>query len=182
MGALAMAPYAAAAALLLVGGVAKLLRPADTARALAASGLGRSELVVRVAAAAEAALGLLAVLDDQRWPAAMLAASYACFTAFVLAARRRNLPIATCGCFGVPDTPPTVTHAVVTAAAAACGAAVAADPGRGVLGVVGTQPLAGLPWILLTATVAGLGYAALTSLARLEGARHPAAQRSGGRP
>ena len=49
-------------------------------------------------------------------PALLVAASYAAFTAFVLLARSRGGVLASCGCFGRADTPPTTTHVVVTAA------------------------------------------------------------------
>jgi hypothetical protein len=133
--------YLVAAGLLALAGVAKALRPADTARALvilAAGGraaravtLPRLVWVVRVAAAAEGALGIVGLAYPHAVVAALVAASYVAFAAFVLYARAQGGALATCGCFGSPDTPPTVLHAVIDAclAAGAIGLCVAAPAG-----------------------------------------------------
>ena len=70
---------------------------------------------MRLLALGEAALGLAAVLVGGRLTALLVAGSYAAFTAFVLLARARGGVLASCGCFGRADTPPTTTHVVVTA-------------------------------------------------------------------
>ena len=50
--------------------------------------------------------------------AALVALSYLCFFGIVAVARRRGGPLATCGCFGRPDTPPTALHLVIDLALA----------------------------------------------------------------
>ena len=135
------APYLAAGLLLITGGVAKTWEPLSLVRALRSAGLPvRAPLLlpfVRAAAIAEAALGLLTVVDPSRPVALAVAASYAGFTVFVLRALRSGSPLASCGCFGKSDTPPTVTHAAMTAALAMCAALVTprVHPGIGLVAV-----------------------------------------------
>ncbi len=70
--------------------------------------------VVRAGALAEAALGAVALAFPRPATGALVALSYLCFFGVVgLVARRRGGPLATCGCFGRPDTPPTVLHLVL---------------------------------------------------------------------
>ena len=74
------------------------------------------------------ALGVAAVLAPGRVTAALVAAAYLVFTAFVALARHRGGVLGSCGCFGRPDTPATGAHLVLTAALAATAAAVALSP------------------------------------------------------
>ena len=126
------APYVAAALLLVVAGVAKAMEPLPLARALRVSGIPVSGRLltplVRVGAVLEALVGGAAVVAPSLVSAALLAASYAAFTAFVVRALRSGSPLATCGCFGAADTPPTAVHALTTAGLAAVAAVVATSP------------------------------------------------------
>lgn len=171
-----LVPYLAACLLLLVAGIAKALDPADTARALSSLvPLRRAEAAVRALAAGEALLGAAGLA----WPAAVtaliVAVSYAGFSGFVLFARRRGGPLATCGCFGEPDTPATGLHAGLTAGLAAAAAAVAlarphASPIWQVLSA-GRRPLEAVATGLVAAAVAWLAYLAMSPLARLRAGR-----------
>lgn len=174
--------YLAACGLLVVAGVAKSARPGDTARALAElsrrggrRGVPMAVLstAVRLLAGLEAAIGLAALVFPHRALAALVAASYLAFAVFVLYARAQGGVLATCGCFGSPDTPPTVLHAVVDLGLAAGGVGVAV---AGVTGTIGTvlshQPFAGVPLVLASALTAGLAFAVLSPLARLNALRH----------
>jgi hypothetical protein len=164
---LAAGPFLIAATLLAVGGVLKTARPTDTANALRAVGIPGGPLLVRVGGAAEAAVGLVALATGDRIPAVLLAASYAAFAAFVLIALGRGAPLASCGCFGKADTPPTRLHVILNAGAAAAGLAVALNPGAGLVDVLGSQPLDGVPFVLLLGCGVSFAYLALTSLPRL---------------
>ena len=117
------------AAVLLVAGAAKLRRPDETALALRAV-LGGSgdgwRLAVRVGAATEAVLGATSLLLGGRLAAMAMAAGYAGFAAYVAWARAGRRPLATCGCLGEPDTPPTWTHSLLCLVAAASAAMAAA--------------------------------------------------------
>ena len=88
--------YLVATALLVVAGVAKAARPDDTARALSELlGAGRAVPLrvlrgtVRVGAAAEAVLGLVALLFPRTLPAVGVSLSYLGFAAVVVLARWR---------------------------------------------------------------------------------------------
>jgi hypothetical protein len=167
--------YLVACGLLVGAGAAKAIRPDDTARALAQL-TGRSSLTaarrgVRAAAALEGMLGLAGLVYPNRIAAAGVAASYVAFSLFVLVARRRGAVLATCGCFGQPDTPPTRTHAAVDAVLAAGAAAVAwAGPAAWITTVLGRQYRDGGPLVAAAALCGWLAYLALSPLARL-GAR-----------
>jgi hypothetical protein len=175
--------YLVACGLLALAGVAKAARPADTARALmelanggrAARRLNLSRLasMVRLAAAAEGALGVAGLVYPHRLVASFIALSYVAFAAFVLYARARGGVLATCGCFGSRDTPPTILHAVIDAAlaAGAVGLIVAAPTGT-IVAVLAKQSFDGGPLLAASVVTAGLAFAVLSPLARLTALRH----------
>lgn len=174
-------PYLVAASLLAVAGAAKAARPDDTARALAALAGRTGHAVpfratrgaVRVGALAEAALGVAAVVAPRPVTAALVALSYVAFAAVVAYAWRRGGTLATCGCFGRPDTPPTAVHLLLNVAFAAVAIVVAAtSPASGTLRTqLDHQPWAGLPLLFVTAVALWLSLLALSALGALEGAR-----------
>ena len=157
-------PYLAAAALLVAAGGAKLLDPQPLVRALRSVGLPAPVSLVRVGALAELLLGVLAIATGSRLAAAGVALSYAAFTGFVLVALRRGGVLASCGCFGKADTPPTVTHVAVTAAAAGIATAVAVRPLGPVTDLLADQPGAGLPLLVATAAIGVTSYLVLALL------------------
>ena len=67
------------------------------------------------------------------------------FTAFVVYALVRHLPIGSCGCFGKVDTPPSVVHVVLNLGAIVAATAVAVRGGGGIGDVLADQELLGLP-------------------------------------
>src|SRR5665647_3236417 len=107
-------PLYAAAALLVVAGAQKVVDPAPLVRALRTTRVRVPRNAVRGVATAEVAIGLATLVWGGRAAAIGVGLSYACFTAFVLLARARGGVLASCGCFGRSDLPPTATHAVVT--------------------------------------------------------------------
>jgi hypothetical protein len=123
-----LAPFAAAAMLLVAAGAPKARRPDPAVRALRSVGWRVPPAAVRVLGAAEAALGLVALTMGGRPVSVLVAVSYAAFTGFVVVALRRGGALASCGCFGRPDTPPTVVHAALTGGLALLAAAAAAAP------------------------------------------------------
>jgi hypothetical protein len=153
-----VAPYLSAALLLVVAGVAKALDPLPLVKALRAAGLAvRAPVLtrlVRAGAAIEALVGGVAVVDPSRPAAIAVAVSYAGFTAFVLRALRRDSPLASCGCFGRSDTPPTGTHAVVTGLLSLAAAVLALRP----------EATYGVPLFLVTGVLAYLTYLVLAAL------------------
>ena len=159
-------PFAIAAALLLLGGVLKAARPHDTATALRGVGLPVSPLLVRIGGIAEAAIGAAALITGGTISAVLVALSYAAFLTFVGVALHRHIPVATCGCFGKADTPPTRVHLAVNLVAVVAAVTVAVDPGVGIVDTLRAQPLAGLPYVLLVTLGVALVYLALTNLPR----------------
>jgi len=169
--------YLIAAGLLCVAGVAKALRPDDTALAMSALVPGHPPLrvvrsVVRVGALAEAALGAAAILFPRPVTAALVAISYLAFTAVVAYARWRGGTLATCGCFGRPDTPPTALHLVLdlTLAVAAAAVALGAPPQNTLVLQLAHQPWAGFPLLFVSAVGLWLTALALSALAALTAA------------
>ncbi len=182
--------YLIAAALLVAAGIAKAVRPDDTARAVSAllpRGCAPSQRrlrgAVRAGALAEAMLGLVALVVPRPVTAALVALSYALFAIVVAFARMRGGPLATCGCFGRPDTPATRLHVAVNLALAGAAAVVAAagvPNGGSIATLLAHQPWAGLPLLFVSAVGLWLTFLALSALAALEGARRlvqPAATR-----
>lgn len=161
-------PYLASAALLVAAGAAKLVDPLPLVRALRSAGLPLRQALaaplVRLAALAELALGLVAIVTGAALAAAGVAVSYAAFTAFVLVALRRGGVLASCGCFGKADTPPTATHVVVTGALALVAGAVAARPLGPLRDLLVDGPGAGVPLLVATAAVAVTCYLVLALL------------------
>jgi hypothetical protein len=168
-------PYLAACLLLVGAGVAKVVRPGDTARALAATVPLRVALltpVVRIGAAAEAAVGLCGLAYPSAWTAGLVALSYAGFAAFVTVVLVRGGPLASCGCFGRPDTPATRLHVVVDLVLAGSAVAVAgADPAEWLPSLLAGQPWHGAPLVLVSVLAAWLAVLALGRLAGLGAAR-----------
>jgi hypothetical protein len=160
-------PYLASAALLVVAGAGKLRDPQPLVRALRSVGLAAPPSAVRALAAGELALGAAAVAAGTRLAAVGVAASYALFTAFVLRALARGGVLASCGCFGRADTPPTRTHVALTAALAGIAAAVAVRPLGPLPELLARQPGAGVPLLAAATAVAATGYLVLALLPTL---------------
>jgi hypothetical protein len=164
-------PFLAAAGLLVVAGVPKVVSPMNLVRAARASGIPLRPNLVRVLAVGEVGIGAWALVSPGPHAAWLVAAAYAVFTGFVVRVLRRGGVVGSCGCFGKADTPATRTHAALTAAAALVALAVALDPPSGVwTDVDGT--------VLATVGLAGLiGFLAWQVMAVLP-ATSPAAIRS----
>lgn len=107
-----LAPAAAVFSLvLIVTGLAKLVRPHDVEKALSQLGLPRIGGIGYLIGGAEVVVGTAALF----FPAVLIAQAvlYACFALWVVWALRSNVPLASCGCLGRDDTPPTVAHVVL---------------------------------------------------------------------
>ena len=76
--------------------------------------------------------------------------------------------MSSCGCFGTPDTPPTVVHVLVTLSASAVAWATATGHPTGpLLDAVADMPLLGLPFLLVTACCVWFAHTAVAVLPRL---------------
>src|SRR4051794_7059726 len=162
-------PFLAAGGLLVVAGLPKLRDPLPLVRALRTTGLPAHGPMVRALALAEVVLGVAAVLAPGRLTAALVAVAYAGFTTFVTLAVRRGGVLASCGCFGRPDTPPTRAHLVFTGGAAATAAALAASP-PGAAGWGGAPPAATAALAGFATPLGALAYLVLAVLPDTSGA------------
>jgi hypothetical protein len=91
---------------------------------------------------------------------------------FVAHARSAGGAIASCGCFGTPDTPATMAHVTVNAALAVAAAMVAwTAPSGTLVSVLSHQPLHGVPLVVVSALCAWLAYLVVSVLAALQAAR-----------
>jgi hypothetical protein len=167
-------PFVIAALLLAAGGVLKAVRPGDTATALAAVGLPRSTVPVRVGGALEALVGVAALAVGGALPAILVGVSYAAFAAFVLVALRAGTPVASCGCFGKVDTPPSPLHVVVDLAAAGVAVGVALAGDVSLPAILDAQPLFGIPFVLLVLVGSALVFLTLTALPKTNAAARTA--------
>jgi hypothetical protein len=177
--------YLVATWLLIVAGIAKASRPNDTARALSdlvpvrARGLltlRRLGAAIRGGAILEVALGLVAMAFPRPVTAGLVAMSYALFGGVVLYARVRGGALSSCGCFAGADTPATTLHMVIDLVLAGACLAVAlstASGGGSLVGLLGHQPLAGVPLVFVSAVGLYMVYVALAVLPALERARRP---------
>ena len=157
-------PFSAMAVLLAAGGVAKLIRPDGTTRALAAAALPNRVALVRLGAAAETVVGVGALVVGGPVGPVLVAAAYLVFVGFLIRSMRRAKGAGSCGCFGANEAPPSRVHIGfdVLAAVTAAGAAVTDWPGVG--SILADQPAAGLPFVVFVAVTAFLGYLTLTAL------------------
>lgn len=175
-------PFAAAAILLAAAGVPKIRTPLPTVRALRSVALPASRSAVRLLGAAEVVVGAAAVVWGGPVLAALVAVQYAGFAGFIVLALRRGGAVASCGCFGARDTPPTITHLVVNVTAVAVAVAAAALDVPGLAATLADGPWAGVPLLAATITCAWLAYIALTDLPAVTAARSAARpDRSGNR-
>jgi hypothetical protein len=162
-------PWTIVTGLLLLGGVLKAAQPADTARALQALGVHASKRLVRTGGVAEVGIAAGALVTGA-WPlAALVAISYLMFLTFVVAALRSKTPLSSCGCFGRADTPPTLVHVAVNAAAAVVALAVVVAPVPGLASIVADQPAWGIPFLFLCVVGIYLVFLMLSALPRVFG-------------
>ncbi len=168
-------PYLVGCALLVVAGVAKAIRPDDTTRALAAViyvPARHLRWIIRVGSIIEAALGMVALLVPRTMTAGLVAVSYLVFAGAVAFARSKGGAIASCGCFGTPDTPATMLHVVINSGLAISAVVVAlAGPTGSIASVLSEQPIHGIPLVAASALCGWLTYLAIAAMARLDAAR-----------
>lgn len=157
-------PFAAICVLLALSGVFKLARPAPTAGALRTLRLPGSLPLVRLLGAGELGLGAAALLTGWAPLAALIGAAYAAFAGFVCAALTHGTLLQSCGCFGAVEVPPSRLHLAVNIAAAAVAGMAAVGRIDALPDVLADQPLAGVPFAVLTLVTVGLLYGVLTAL------------------
>lgn len=161
--------HAAAAVLLVIAGLAKVLHPRPTAEMLGTLGLPGVPALAAAIGVGEFALGLLALVVGGPFFAVATGIVYVGFAVVVLRALAVDAP--SCGCFGRDDTPPSWIHVVgdLVFAVASFVAAAGSTP----LEVMDDQPAGGIPFVIVVGLVAGLAVAAFTALPAALDARHP---------
>jgi hypothetical protein len=175
-------PYLIGCVLLVAAGAAKAARPDDTARALLLIVPIRLRplvhfralrTLIRILATGEVAVGILGVLFPRPLTGALVGVSYIAFAGVIAYARAHGGALASCGCFGTPDTPATYLHVAIDLAIGGSAVAVAleASTGGSLVNVLARQPLHGLPLLALTAVGTGTAYLSLSGLARLHAVR-----------
>jgi hypothetical protein len=105
------APYAVAAVLLCVAGLAKLRSPSAAVRALGTIGLTVGSTPVRAFAAGEVALGAWCALAPVPVSSAVMACVYLGFAGLTVLLARRA---ASCGCFGGDRVPASITQSILS--------------------------------------------------------------------
>lgn len=155
---------AAYALLLVVSGFMKILQPKYTVGALNAARLPSSISLVYVLGTSEIAIGLFVVMEGGPISAAALTALYLGFAGFVVYALRNRLPIASCGCFGKSDTPPSSIHLVLNSTAVVAGIAGVLVPLGPWAGLVGEEIGVLLPFISFVVATVYLLYATMAVL------------------
>lgn len=153
-----------AAIVLALAGIQKLTDPGSTQGALREMGLPWRGPVVPLMAAAEVVTGLAVIVVGGRYAALALAAWYLGFAAFVAVALRRDVPLASCGCIGKDDTPPTLVHLGVDLAFGLMALGVAIDPFGSLVDLLDGQPWAGIPLLGFIALGVYLTYLLLAVL------------------
>jgi hypothetical protein len=157
-------PFIAFSILLAVAGSIKIYRPGYTAGALRAVGLPAGDRMVRLLGLGEVIVGIGAVVTGGSIWAAAVGAFYLGFTVFVLVALRSGAPIASCGCFGSPDTPPGVGHVVLDLGAMIVAFATALYPPGPWAGMRGAGLSTLVPFLLFTGATVYLLYAIVNIL------------------
>jgi hypothetical protein len=158
-------PALVAAGLLALAGATKVVEPRMTVGALRAMGVPAGLAtpgVVRLGAALELALGVLALVVGGPALWWLACASYVAFALFLVAALRSGRPIGTCGCFGREDTEPSGRHLAVDGFLAVAAAAVARGLDGAPLDQVRDHPGAGICGGLLAVLLGASAYLALT--------------------
>jgi len=153
------------ACVVVVGGVTKVAFPAGFAAPLRSLGLPSGTLPARLIGSLEVGVGAAALVIAGRTGALLLAVTYACFTAVVVAARRAGAE--SCGCFGAVDAPPGWVHITVNAASTVVALAAIAIPPAGLLDALEPLGSAAAPYLALLALGTWLVVVVDTTGARL---------------
>lgn len=114
--------------LLVVTGIAKLRRPSETSKSMAALGLPSHVAFAWLLGLAEVLVGLAVLATGSAVSYLAQGILYLGFTAWVIAAIRTDVPLASCGCLGRDDTPPYWGHVVLDSLGVVVSLAAALSP------------------------------------------------------
>jgi len=161
------APFFVASCLLALAGAAKMARPEPTVGALRSVGLPGNRVIAQTLGLAEVLVGSIALVFGGPLVAAFVAVSYLGFAAFVVLALSKGGAVASCGCFGTADSPPTIVHLVLNTLAAVTAVGAALGDVGGITVIAADQPAFGLPFIAFVALGTWFAYLALSVLPTL---------------
>lgn len=162
-----LAPSAAVFSLLLiVTGIAKVARPADVERALSQLGLPRVRGAGVFLGVIEVGVGVTALLVPQMLIAQAIL--YAAFAVWVVVALRSDTALASCGCLGREDTPPTIAHLALNLTASLVSSLALLGPSLDLGSGFG-----GVATVVVVLVGVYLAYVILTDAASLVGVRRP---------
>ncbi|MDP8958724.1 MAG: hypothetical protein M3N51_05890 [Actinomycetota bacterium] len=159
-------PFFAAALLLSLGGLAKVLDGSSAASALSAVRVTAPLRAVRALGAVEMAVGIGALAVGGAGFALLVGAAYLAFFGFVALALRTGT-VSSCGCLGRADAPPSRVHLALNGTAVLVAVLYARSPAPALPEMVAEQAYFGLPFLAFTVLSAWLAYLSLTWLARL---------------
>jgi hypothetical protein len=142
-----------AAALLVLAGVVKVVRPRSTAQALLDAGLPGSLAIARGAGVVEVCVGIWALVAPASGGAIALGLLYLLFAGFLGYVLHAHPEAGSCGCAGPTPVPPSRLHLVLNVVAGTVGLAYAAIGGPST-----ATWLDGLGWAAVP-VVAGLALA-----------------------
>lgn len=166
-------PLMAAALLLGVAGVAKIVSPDPTRVALRTAGLPGTVWFVRMIAVGEVILGVVAVVVGGRAGAALLGLAYLGFAGFSMRVISTSRGKASCGCFGASDAPLGTLHVVINLAIVGAAAITVIHPMASLATVLSDTPLGGSVFVAFVVLLAWLLHVALTGLPELQAAARP---------
>lgn len=167
----------AAALVLGVAGVAKVVSPDGTRVALRTAGLPSGRWLARLLGAVEVVFAVVALVVAGQTGALLVALAYLGFAGFSALLLTRSRGQASCGCFGGTDSPVTAIHVVLNVIIAAAVAATIASPVPDVAATAADTPGAGLPFAILVVLLAWVLQVAFTTLPALQGAERAAPPR-----
>lgn len=151
-------PFFAAALVLVLSGVAKLRQPGSLVRLLGSVGIPAGPVGVRAFSLVESAVGTICLIAPGRAAAMALGSLYVVFAAVLACILARRLEVASCGCAGDRDLPPSWIHVALNlaAAATALASAVTGPAFGGLAPTAAHLPLAGAGFVVGVATTAWL--------------------------
>jgi len=155
-------PFFLAAALLLVSGALKVVRPRATAQAMLDAGLPGSGAVARGLGALELTVAAWAILAPAAGGAISLGVMYLGFAGFLGFVLMTHPDAGSCGCAGAKTVPPSVLHLVLDVVAGLVAFVFAAAAGPSVIAWVAGL---GLSSVAVSAGLALAGWLAAVAVA-----------------
>ena len=161
----------AAAVLLGIAGLGKVLRPGPTSRAVIAAEIPGANVlsarpVVRLVGIIELGVGLAVIAGGGALPAGLLAGSYL-LLAGVAWRMLRLAPDSDCGCFGTSSEPVSFAHLIVNGVGVLIGAAAVYRPQPSIVSQLDDQGAQGIVLLALASLLAWFGYLSMTALPAL---------------